>query len=432
VADPQSPLVLPDPGADLRAGAERLVVAARADVAASERVAVAALDAAAEAAPDSPGFLARLADGLTSFGKGAYEATVGLGEFVYKLTPTYLATDPKGYLDNLELLGKGVLYGVANPQEFGKALLDWDTWKDDPARALGHLVPDLLLALATAGAGSAARGARGAIAAPDAGKAAEAVRRTVDALRDGSRIAWRGKGAGGEALSLNVRGNMAAEAFHAAAAGAERSLTPRVVDLMERHGAQPLGLDHRLKELDSLKRKLATDIAEHPPGARHPVDAMLGIQDNIRYTAGFDDARFADSAAGMARDLKAQGFEELKFRNTFGSEGYQGINTNWRDPQTGHVFEVQFHTPASFEAKTATHPLYAEMRLPGTSPQRYDELARLQDEIFAAVPTPPGAPGVGSPSGLPVFDPRAGVAGAAAVQPVAATDHLAQTAAQDP
>ncbi|MCW2739033.1 ADP-ribosyltransferase, partial [Nocardioides sp.] len=58
---------------------------------------------------------------------------------------TGLTTDPIGF-------GK----------ELGKSLLDWDTWADDPARAIGHLVPDAVVAVATAGSGAlATRGARG-------------------------------------------------------------------------------------------------------------------------------------------------------------------------------------------------------------------------------------------------------------------------------
>ena len=33
----------------------------------------------------------------------------------------------------------------------GKALLDWDTWTDDPARAIGHLLPDVIMAVVTMG-----------------------------------------------------------------------------------------------------------------------------------------------------------------------------------------------------------------------------------------------------------------------------------------
>lgn len=43
----------------------------------------------------------------------------------------------------------------------------------------------------------------------------------------------------------------------------------------------------------------------------------------------------------------------VSFKNTFGGDGYQGINTTWRDPSTGHSFEVQLHTPESFAAKGA-------------------------------------------------------------------------------
>ncbi len=55
-----------------------------------------------------------------------------------------------------------------DPLEFGKnigkAMLDWDTWADDPARALGHLVPDAVIAVLTAGTGAVAtRGAKGGI-----------------------------------------------------------------------------------------------------------------------------------------------------------------------------------------------------------------------------------------------------------------------------
>ena len=38
----------------------------------------------------------------------------------------------------------------------GKAALDWDTWADDPARAIGHLIPDVIIAVATVGVGTGA------------------------------------------------------------------------------------------------------------------------------------------------------------------------------------------------------------------------------------------------------------------------------------
>ena len=53
---------------------------------------------------------------------------------------------------------------VAFGRELGKGLLDWDTWGDDPARAIGHLVPDAIAAVLTAGTGAVAtRGARAGV-----------------------------------------------------------------------------------------------------------------------------------------------------------------------------------------------------------------------------------------------------------------------------
>jgi Tuberculosis necrotizing toxin len=71
----------------------------------------------------------------------AGESAVDMAQGIY----TGLTTDPVGFGRNL-----------------GKSLLDWDTWADDPARAIGHLVPDAVVAAATAGTGAlATRGASG-------------------------------------------------------------------------------------------------------------------------------------------------------------------------------------------------------------------------------------------------------------------------------
>ncbi len=79
-----------------------------------------------------------------------------MGKFIFKLTTVYQIIDPDGYVENLTGIGEGLAYGVTHPKEFAKAITNWDMWFDNPARALGQLVPDLVLALATGGAGAAA------------------------------------------------------------------------------------------------------------------------------------------------------------------------------------------------------------------------------------------------------------------------------------
>ncbi|WP_079152284.1 DUF6531 domain-containing protein [Streptomyces sp. RTd22] len=53
----------------------------------------------------------------------------------------------------------GAVYAAQHPKEFAKAAVNWDEWQKNPARAAGQLTPEILLALASGGAGAARRGA---------------------------------------------------------------------------------------------------------------------------------------------------------------------------------------------------------------------------------------------------------------------------------
>lgn len=99
----------------------------------------------------------------------------------------------------------------------------------------------------------------------------------------------------------------------------------------------------------------------------------------------------------MQRFIDA-GIEPVDFRNAWDKPGYQGINSWWRDPTTGHTFEMQFHTPDSFSAKMDTHGLYEQQRLPGVTQEQQNALQQQQDQIFDAVPRPPGASDIRPPS----------------------------------
>jgi hypothetical protein len=96
-----------------------------------------------------------------------------------------MMVDPAGWQRDVGALAEGLAYGVTHPVEFGKAILDWDTWQSSPGRAIGHLVPDLVLTLATAGGGAAARGARAARAADELADMGTTLRR-LDRIDDAS------------------------------------------------------------------------------------------------------------------------------------------------------------------------------------------------------------------------------------------------------
>jgi hypothetical protein len=164
--------------------------AARADLDNAAAVCAGEVRAGCADAPEEPNWLE---SGLTFVG-GIFE---GAGEAVWDLltmvpfSPVNMVIDsyrlatgdvtPEELMKKYELsaenawsMAQGIYTGLTTDpvgfgKELGKSLLDWDTWADDPARAIGHLVPDAVAAVATAGTGAVAtRGARFAMDGLDA------------------------------------------------------------------------------------------------------------------------------------------------------------------------------------------------------------------------------------------------------------------------
>jgi hypothetical protein len=211
---------------------------------------------------------------------------------------------------------------------------------------------------------------------------------------DGAGAGWHGEGD----LHLTPPENTAANDFLARAERAEPEVTRSMRAISHSvPGSDLVGLDYRLKSEDSFKRKLATAIEEDPdvPVAEHLAD----MKDSVRYPMRIPDDSYTAGVQQAVQTLRDNGYESVTFKNTWDSDGYQGINSTWRDPHTGHTFEVQFHTPHSFDAKMVTHGLYEQARLPGVSPDLQRQLANRQNEIFSQVPRPPDAPTITLPEG---------------------------------
>jgi hypothetical protein len=148
------------------------------------------------------------------------------------------------------------------------------------------------------------------------------------------------------------------------------------------------GLDHRLKGQDRLKDKIAAEISEK---GRTAAEALMMAKDAIRYTFVYSDDHYIDGVAADVGRLEAQGFRQAERRNTWVDEQYKGINGRWRAPDSGQVFEVQFHTEASYEAKQLTHCAYERTRDPVTTRAELRELRRLQGDVCRQILMPPGA-----------------------------------------
>jgi hypothetical protein len=151
-----------------------------------------------------------------------------------------------------------------------------------------------------------------------------------------------------------------------------------------------IGLEHRLKGTERLKEKVATALEEQPNLT--PRQALSAVPDAIRFTLSYSDERYTAAVTADLSRLTACGCELAKpLKNSWEGDQYKGINTQWREPTTAQLFEVQFHTQASYEAKQLSHAAYERIRNPQTSDAELPELEDFQRKVCAKIPIPPGA-----------------------------------------
>ena len=143
-----------------------------------------------------------------------------------------------------------------------------------------------------------------------------------------------------------------------------------------------------LKHADSFKRKLADLILRHPDKSAE--ELALEVHDGIRYAFIFDDEHYADGTLQAHSRFKGNGFDLEVRRNCWPSREYKGINTRWRDPAHDLVFEVQFHTAASWDVSERAHGLYQAITDPATPPEERARLRSVYAGMSAAVPVPRG------------------------------------------
>jgi hypothetical protein len=152
-----------------------------------------------------------------------------------------------------------------------------------------------------------------------------------------------------------------------------------------------VGLESRLKGRERIEEKIAHDVQKKGLSAGQ---VFADIKDAIRYTFQYQEDKYTAGVQSDAQRLKSEGAEYVDSRNTWTSEQYKGINSWWRECVSGQLFEVQFHTQASFDAKQETHGAYERLRtLPDDNGEVWD-LRAYQREVNAKIPIPPGAPDI--------------------------------------
>jgi hypothetical protein len=200
--------------------------------------------------------------------------------------------------------------------------------------------------------------------------------------------AWLGKGG----RRLDAAQNEAIDRGYARIREvAERTIIPGVLSVEAEDPSRRLaGFGNRFKGEDRLKEKIADRIRSK---GQTPEEALVRIPDVVRLTYEYSETTYTAGVQQDSQRLGARGFTQLERRNTWDDDQYKGINSRWREPQSGVMFEVQFHTHASLEAKELTHKAYERIRsITDQTPEADRETAELKEfqrRVNCMIPIPP-------------------------------------------
>jgi hypothetical protein len=200
---------------------------------------------------------------------------------------------------------------------------------------------------------------------------------------------WRGKGG----RTLDAASNAEVDRGYARIREVgENVIGPAILRVAAQDPTRTLaGFDCRIKGKDRLKEKVFDRMRTK---GRSAVETLAQISDVVRFTFIYAETAYADGVRKDLERLGAVGFTQVERRNTWSSDRYKGINTQWLEPQSGVRFEVQFHTQASLEAKELTHQAYERIRTITESTPEVDretaELRQFQLRANSNIPIPPG------------------------------------------
>jgi hypothetical protein len=166
----------------------------------------------------------------------------------------------------------------------------------------------------------------------------------------------------------------------------ENERTELLSSLAAANNGEMTGLAYRLKDTDSLARKIQDDSTKKGISMEEAADDLFDVN---RYTMQFQQPpdQFTSSVSDTLSEMEKEGFTIVQVKNTLQNEtaDYRGVNVKLE--KDGLAMELQFHTPASAEAKEKNHPLYAIYR-EERDPVRANELFREMQLNTQSIPMP--------------------------------------------
>ena len=173
------------------------------------------------------------------------------------------------------------------------------------------------------------------------------------------------------------------------AAAKEEPYITAVLKSLESDKAHLEGLEYRLKSVESTSRKILTNAHDMEISLDEASD---NITDSLRYTFVIEDSDYVYTTRLITDTLIAAGYTVYKFKNYWTNKDvvYQGINALFMS-KDGVIFELQFHTPISYDTKgEKTHGLYEIIRSETASDEEKAEAKKKHDAAFALIPVPDG------------------------------------------
>lgn len=165
----------------------------------------------------------------------------------------------------------------------------------------------------------------------------------------------------------------------------EPQITARVMETARQAGMGVAGAKYRVKSRKSYFKKIGRKC--------NPREKGYEVKDILRYTYTASGEELVEKILKVIEMYSNSGYNTVEIKNYWldGQNPYNGINTTVRSPE-GLTFELQYHTPESFEVKNGKmHELYERQRpIKDVSSRAYIELGDQMFELSDSMEIPKG------------------------------------------
>ncbi|MEY8354787.1 hypothetical protein AALB39_15720 [Lachnospiraceae bacterium 54-53] len=175
------------------------------------------------------------------------------------------------------------------------------------------------------------------------------------------------------------------EGIYNRAVECEPEITAEVKAAAKQAGMDMAGVENRIKSRDSYLNKITRKYDSN--GGRYEV------KDILRYTYTASPEEFAEKVLKAIELYDRLSYNTVEIKNYWldRQSPYNGINTILRSPG-GQAFELQYHTPESFQVKNGKmHELYEKQRhVKDVGSRAYIELGDQMFELSDSMEVPKG------------------------------------------